>query len=75
MSKEDIILSKLGRYYQKDIEDISISLKEVDKKLLAKLIESVKLRENLSEKIREKFIENVKLFKVKFDVEFSYRSN
>jgi len=75
LSKEDIILSKLGRYYQKDIEDISISLKEVDKKLLAKLIESVKLRENLSEKIREKFIENVKLFKVKFDVEFSYRSN
>jgi len=68
LSKEDIILSKLGRYSQKDIEDISTLLKDADKKLIVKLIELVRSRKNLGKKVREKFIENVKLFEVKFDV-------
>lgn len=38
LSKEDIIVSKLGRYSEKDQEDISILIVDCDKILLNKLI-------------------------------------
>jgi len=41
LSREDIILSKIGRYSEIDIEDISVMIKNADKKLIADLIGKV----------------------------------
>ncbi|WP_026895220.1 DUF6036 family nucleotidyltransferase [Clostridiisalibacter paucivorans] len=68
LSKEDIIVSKIGRYSEKDIEDISILIKSSDKELIAKLINSVKNREDMSERVKKVFIKNTLLFKERFYV-------
>ncbi|NMB97647.1 MAG: hypothetical protein GYA02_13730 [Clostridiaceae bacterium] len=68
LSREDIILSKVGRYSEIDIEDISIMIKSADKKLLANLIEKVMTRENLSERVKQVFSQNISLFRERFDV-------
>ena len=68
LSREDIILSKVDRYSEIDIEDISIMIKSADKKLLANLIEKVMTRENLSERVKQVFSQNISLFRERFDV-------
>lgn len=68
LSKEDIIVSKLGRYSEKDKEDISILMVDSDRILLKKLIESVILKDNFSKRIKEKFIENSDSLKELYNV-------
>ena len=68
LSKEDIIVSKLGRYSEKDQEDISILIVDCDRILLRELIESVISKENFSKRIKEKFIENSNLLKELYNV-------
>lgn len=68
LSREDIILSKIGRYSEKDVEDISILLIDADKNLVHKLIEEVTLRKNISERVKEAFMINARLFKERFYV-------
>jgi len=68
LSREDIILSKIGRYSEKDIEDISILLKDANNNLISKLIEEVSSRENISERVKEVFVKNAKLFRERFNV-------
>lgn len=68
LSREDIIVSKLGRYSEIDIEDISVLIKDADKSLLSSLIEKVAERENISERVKQAFIQNVKLFRERFNV-------
>lgn len=68
LSREDIILSKIGRYDNKDIDDIGILIKKADKILLADLIIKVINRTDISNRVKEAFIENSKLFKEQFDV-------
>ncbi len=68
LSVEDIILSKIGRYSQTDIEDISLLIELADKKRLPSLIELVIKRENISSRVKHVFIENVKYFRERFYV-------
>ena len=68
LSKEDIILSKIGRYSESDIEDISLLIKNCDKELLLKLSEQVLNRSNISERVKNVFARNLKLFKEQFYV-------
>lgn len=68
LSREDIILSKVGRYSEKDIEDISVLMEEADKERLIRLIDKVRSRDNLSERVKEAFAANLKLFRERFDV-------
>lgn len=68
LSKEDIIVSKLGRYSEKDREDIDILIKHSDKKLIARLIENVKNRDDFSERVKSEFIKNSKLMRDKYNV-------
>ncbi len=68
LSREDIVLSKIGRYSEKDAEDISILMKDVDMELLAGLIEKVLGRNNISVRVKEAFIINLQKFRSKFNV-------
>ena len=68
LSKEDIIVSKLGRYSKKDIEDISILINDVNKEMVLELINAVKNRKDISKKVIEIFNENVIKFKERFYV-------
>ncbi|HAN10049.1 MAG TPA: hypothetical protein DCP90_05465 [Clostridiales bacterium] len=68
LSREDIIITKLGRYNEKDKEDISKLVKNLDKKLINSLIENVLSRKDFSEKVREHFALNVAQFRGDFDV-------
>ena len=68
LSREDIILSKIGRYNDKDIDDIIILINTADKVLIIDLISKVINRSDISERVKEAFIENSKLFRERFDV-------
>lgn len=63
LSREDIIASKIGRYSEKDKGDIELLLKQSDKGLVNEVIEEVLSRQDLTDKIREKFLENVEAFR------------
>lgn len=65
LSKEDILVSKLGRYADKDKEDIRILIKDCDRALLDKLIQEVSHRTDLSPRVKEAFLKNSKSFKEK----------
>ncbi|MFZ5354336.1 MAG: DUF6036 family nucleotidyltransferase [Bacillota bacterium] len=69
LSKEDIILSKLGRFSEKDIEDITELIKEADKGLILKLIDSVSKRNNLSKRVLEALNKSAQVFKERFYVQ------
>ena len=68
MSKEDIIVSKIIRMAQKDIEDIDILIKASDKKLIAEIIQEVLNRTDLYESKRHAFINNLPIFKEEYNV-------
>ncbi len=68
LSREDIILSKIGRYAEKDVEDIVILMEEADKVLLSHLIEKVVSRNNISERVKEAFNKNLRVFREQFGV-------
>jgi len=68
LSKEDIIVSKLGRYSDKDIEDISKLIVDIDKKILIQLIDNVIYKKHFSERVKEYFIIHVKDLKERFNV-------
>lgn len=66
-SKEDIIASKIDRLSQKDIEDIEILIKDVDKHLLGVCIKET--YENIVyDDRKERYLQNVKKFKDMFDL-------
>lgn len=60
LSKEDIIVSKLGRYSDKDKEDIGVLIEDCDKQLLKNLINFIISKEDFSERIKVEFIKNSK---------------
>ena len=68
LSREDIILSKIGRYSEIDIEDISIMIGDVDKNLLSGLIDMVITRKNMSDRVKQVFVKNIGLFRERFNV-------
>jgi hypothetical protein len=68
LSREDIILSKIGRYSAKDIEDISAMMEETDIALLKELIKRVADSKNISERVKEEFFNNLIKFRERFNV-------
>ncbi len=68
LSREDIIVSKIGRYSQKDIEDISILLGDSDINTIINLIEKVISRKNISPRVKKEFEKNVEFFRERFYV-------
>ena len=68
LSKEDIILSKIGRYSKIDIEDITQLIIGIDKKYLLILIDKVIARKDLSNRVKDVFVSNLKLFRENFNV-------
>lgn len=68
LSKEDIITTKIGRYSEKDMEDISKLIKYSSKDLVLKLINIIMDRADISPKVRKIFIKNATLFRRDFNV-------
>jgi hypothetical protein len=68
LSREDIIVSKLSRYEEKDREDIGKLMNKADKQLVLDLIEKVKERNDFSSRVKTYFIQNVAQFKEMFYV-------
>ncbi len=68
LSREDIIVTKIGRYSAKDKEDIAHMMGGASKVLINQLIQEVRERTDLSPKIKYYFQENVVTFRRDFDV-------
>jgi hypothetical protein len=68
LSREDIILSKIGRYSDKDIDDISLLMEKAEKNLLAELTVKVLNRGDIGGRVKAAFIDNLNLFRERFDV-------
>lgn len=68
ISKEDIIVSKIIRMAQKDIEDINILINDSDKKIISEIIEEVLQRPDLYESKKQAFANNLPLFKEMYNV-------
>ncbi len=63
LSKEDMIVSKLCRYVEKDQNDIRVLIKSADmQKLILCLMEMEKDINNRIPRIKENFLRNVKIF-------------
>lgn len=63
LSKEDLIISKLGRFNKRDTEDINILLKDANKALLFKIYGEVIQRNDLDEKVKQVVIMNYRNLK------------
>mgnify|MGYP005851528451 CR=1 FL=1 len=61
LSIEDIIVSKLGRFAQRDIDDINALMKNADKMLLENIYNEVMQRDDLDTKVKEHVNKNFKL--------------
>ncbi|MDI9475352.1 MAG: DUF6036 family nucleotidyltransferase [Natronincolaceae bacterium] len=68
LSPEDIIVSKIIRLEQKDIEDIDKLMETADKELVNQIIEEVLSRNDLYESKRDLFIKKLQQFKEKYNV-------
>lgn len=68
LSREDIIVSKIIRMEQKDIEDMDILMIKSDKALIQNIIDEVLNRDDLFESKRQAFLRNLPDFKERYDV-------
>lgn len=58
LSKEDLIVSKLGRLNERDAEDIDKLMKNADKTQLSKIYNEVLQREDLDKKVKQSLMAN-----------------
>lgn len=68
LSREDIIVSKLSRYSEKDRSDIDHLIDACDRKRIAALIEAVMKRTDFSERVLMFFRENAVRFREDYHV-------
>jgi hypothetical protein len=68
LSREDIIVSKIIRMEQKDIEDIDILMMKSDRTLIRNIIDEVLNRKDLFESKKQAFSGNLPAFKERYDV-------
>ncbi len=68
LSKEDVVISKIIRMADKDIEDLNQIMPNCDKKVLNQIIDEILAREDLFESKKEGFINNLKIFREKYNV-------
>jgi len=68
LAPEDIVVSKIIRLEQKDLQDIGELIVLCDKKLINKIISDVLGRDDLFESKKQGFMQNLQLFREQFDV-------
>ena len=68
LSKEDIVVSKIIRLAEKDIEDLNQIMPKCDKELLNRIIDEILGRDDLFESKRNEFIKKLKIFREKYNV-------
>ena len=68
LSKEDIIVSKIIRMAEKDLEDMDILMKTANKETINQIIEEVIQREDLFESKLLAFKKNLPVFKERYNV-------
>ncbi|RKD32290.1 DUF6036 family nucleotidyltransferase [Thermohalobacter berrensis] len=68
LSIEDIIVSKIIRLSEKDLQDIDLLIEKADKKLINKIIEEVINRKDLFEIKKKEFKSKLKIFRERYDV-------
>ncbi len=68
LSIEDIIVSKIIRLEEKDIEDIDILINKADKDLINQIIDEVLDRDDLFESKKVQFIKLLPLFRERYNV-------
>ncbi|HHY77938.1 MAG TPA: hypothetical protein GX498_05465 [Clostridiales bacterium] len=68
LSIEDIIVSKIIRLEQKDIEDIDELIKVADKKLINKIIDEVLERKDLYQSKKDMFLKQLSIFRERYNV-------
>lgn len=68
LSREDIIVSKIIRMEEKDIEDMDILMMKSDKMLIHNIIDEVLKRDDLFESKRQAFLKNLPAFEERYHV-------
>lgn len=68
LSMEDVVVSKIIRLSEKDIEDLNQIVPKCDKKVLNNIIEEIIERNDLFESKKSEFIKKLKVFKEKYNV-------
>ena len=68
LSKEDVVVSKIIRLAEKDIEDLNQIMPKCDKKLLNVIIDEIIAREDLFDSKKKEFINKLNIFKEKYNV-------
>ncbi|KUO76249.1 MAG: hypothetical protein APF77_24135 [Clostridia bacterium BRH_c25] len=68
LSREDIIVSKIIRLAQKDIEDIDQLIKNSDTELINKIIDEVIERTDLYQGKKDAFVKNLETFRENYHV-------
>ena len=68
LSKEDVAVSKIIRLAEKDIEDLNQIIPKCDIKVLNEIIDEIICRDDLFESKKEGFLNNLKIFKEKYNV-------
>ncbi len=68
LSREDIVVSKIIRLIEKDIEDLNQIMPNCNKEVLKSIIQEVLNREDLFESKMTEFKKKLKIFKEKYDV-------
>jgi len=68
LSKEDVVISKIIRLAEKDIEDLNQIIPKCNKKVLNEIIGEVLERDDLFESKKTEFIRKLEMFKEKYDV-------
>lgn len=68
LSKEDVVVSKIIRLADKDIEDLDAIMPSCDKKILNRIINEVLDRKDLFDSKKNEFIRKLNFFKERYNV-------
>lgn len=68
LSKEDIVVSKIIRLANKDIEDLDELIPKCNKELINNIIDEIINRDDLFESKKKEFIKKLKVFREKYNV-------
>ena len=68
LSKEDVVVSKIIRLAEKDIEDLNQIVPKCDKELLNSIIKEILDRDDLFESKKNEFIKKLSIFRERYNV-------
>lgn len=68
LSKEDVVVSKIIRLAEKDIEDLNHIVPKCDKELLNSIIKEILDRDDLFDSKKNEFIKKLSIFREKYNV-------